>query len=167
MVSSNGLSESDYRVITLEYDGGAKPHLRQTSYMLLPRHIEYEDRQAVPMDFRLEYLTMMGGMLHSPIADINGNRLPSITRHTPDGIAYHHEYHDHGRRTLGPDGFAVTHACNGEIYAGFKLNADGEVDEENPVRGSANIFQHSQRHQQQNTKLPVNFWAAAPKAVPG
>jgi hypothetical protein len=165
MNRSSGLNESEYRVVALEYDGGGKQHLRQNCYMLLPRHIEYEDKESVPIDFRLEYLSMMGGMLHSPIAESNGNRLPSITKHTPDGIAWHHEYHDHGKRMLGPEGFAVTHQHNGDTYTGFKLKADDELDEDNPVRGAAEIFQHMQKHQQQNTRAPVNFWATVPRAV--
>lgn len=114
--------------------------------MLLPSHIQYEDEPHVDFDFRLNGLTMAGGVLHSPTTE-DGTLLPALVQPTPDGYRYKSEYFNRGKRIVGPRGFAAEISNSDELVMGYHLDETGGLNLKEGVQDKMEIKRIQLQHQ--------------------
>ena len=116
-------------------------------YFLLPDHVEYEDDQALPFDFRINVMSQIGAKQHSPI--LNEQHQPSVFEQVSEYGRYKNEYHQNGQRIGGPNGFAVELTDGyGKILSGNFLNGSGEVDENRFITEADEIVGIALKHRQ-------------------
>jgi hypothetical protein len=114
---------------------------QEQAYMVLPERVDYQDNPFLPLDYKIDALMACGGHLHSPtsVIEANGQKssivLPSVRTAVQDEKSgqtlYRHEYHDHGKRIVGPGGFfAEIVNGDGEVVKGYTfLTKDDALDE--------------------------------------